>query len=139
MSGEFTVINPYLIKELKALGLWDTVMLKDIKYYDGSLQKIERIPEALKQRYATAFEVPAHWLVEAGSRRQKWIDQSQSLNLYLAEPSGKKLDELYKLIWIKGLKTSYYLRTLAASHAEKATLEKGHLNAVQSLEEHKTV
>ncbi len=135
MSGEFTVINPYLIKELKALGLWDTVMLNDIKYYDGSLQKIERIPEALKQRYATAFEVPAHWLVEAGSRRQKWIDQSQSLNLYLAEPSGKKLDELYKLIWIKGLKTSYYLRTLAASHAEKATLEKGHLNAVQSLSE----
>jgi ribonucleoside-diphosphate reductase alpha chain len=133
MSGEFTVINPYLIKELKALGLWDTVMLNDIKYYDGSLQKIERVPEALKQLYSTAFEIPIHWLVEAGSRRIKWIDQSQSLNLYMAEPSGKKLDELYKLIWTKGLKTSYYLRTLGASHAEKATLEKGHLNAVQSL------
>ncbi len=132
MSGEFTVINPYLIKDLKSLTLWDAVMLNDIKYYDGSLQKIERIPEELKQLYATAFEIPAQWLVEAGSRRQKWIDQSQSLNLYLAEPSGKKLDELYKLVWLKGLKTSYYLRTLAATHMEKATLEKGHLNAVQS-------
>lgn len=135
MSGEFTVINPYLIKDLKSLGLWDAVMLNDIKYYDGSLQKIERIPDTFKQLYATAFEVPVHWLVEAGSRRQKWIDQSQSLNLYLAEPSGKKLDELYKLIWLKGLKTSYYLRTLGATHMEKATLEKGHLNAVQSLTE----
>jgi ribonucleoside-diphosphate reductase alpha chain len=135
MSGEFTVINSYLIKDLKALGLWDAVMLNDIKYYDGSLQKIERIPEGLKQLYATAFEVPAHWLVEAGSRRQKWIDQSQSLNLYMAEPSGKKLDELYKHVWLKGLKTSYYLRTLGATHMEKATLEKGHLNAVQSLDE----
>jgi ribonucleoside-diphosphate reductase alpha chain len=135
MSGEFTVINPYLIKDLKSLGLWDAVMLNDIKYYDGSLQKIERIPEKLKQLYATAFEVPTHWLVEAGSRRQKWIDQSQSLNLYMAEPSGKKLDELYKQVWLKGLKTSYYLRTLGATHMEKATLEKGHLNAVQSLDE----
>ncbi|MDQ8039503.1 MAG: ribonucleoside-diphosphate reductase subunit alpha [Rickettsiella sp.] len=135
MSGEFTVINPYLIKDLKSLGLWDAVMLNDIKYYDGSLQKIERVPETLKQLYATAFEVPAQWLVEAGSRRQKWIDQSQSLNLYMAEASGKKLDELYKLVWLKGLKTSYYLRTLGATHMEKATLEKGHLNAVQSLNE----
>ncbi len=135
MSGEFTVINPYLIKDLKTIGLWDAVMLNDIKYYDGSLQKIDRIPERLKQLYATAFEVPAHWLVEAGSRRQKWIDQSQSLNLYMAEPSGKKLDELYKLVWLKGLKTSYYLRTLGATHTEKATLNKGHLNAVQSLQE----
>ncbi|WP_126323480.1 ribonucleoside-diphosphate reductase subunit alpha [Candidatus Rickettsiella viridis] len=135
MSGEFTVINPYLIKDLKSLGLWDAVMLNDIKYYDGSLQKIDRIPDTLKQLYATAFEVPVHWLVEAGSRRQKWIDQSQSLNLYMAEPSGKKLDELYKLIWLKGLKTSYYLRTLGATHMEKATLERGHLNAVQSLAE----
>lgn len=135
MSGEFTVINPYLIKDLKSLGLWDAVMLNDIKYYDGSLQKIERIPETFKQLYATAFEVPVHWLVEAGSRRQKWIDQSQSLNLYMAEPSGKRLDELYKLIWLKGLKTSYYLRTLGATHMEKATLERGHLNAVQSFAE----
>lgn len=135
MSGEFTVINPYLIKDLKTIGLWDAVMLNDIKYYDGSLQKIDRIPERLKQLYATAFEVPAHWLVEAGSRRQKWIDQSQSLNLYMAEPSGKKLDELYKLVWLKGLKTSYYLRTLGATHTEKATLNKGHLNAVESLQE----
>lgn len=135
MSGEFTVINPYLIKDLKTIGLWDAVMLNDIKYYDGSLQKIDRIPERLKLLYATAFEVPTHWLVEAGSRRQKWIDQSQSLNLYMAEPSGKKLDELYKLAWLKGLKTSYYLRTLGATHTEKATLNKGHLNAVQSLQE----
>lgn len=131
MSGEFTVINPYLVKDLKLLGLWDAVMLNDLKYYDGSLQKIERIPDSLKQLYATAFEVPAQWLVEAGSRRQKWIDQSQSLNLYMAQASGKKLDELYKRIWLKGLKTSYYLRTMGATHAEKATLDKSHLNSVQ--------
>ncbi|MFM2322127.1 MAG: ribonucleoside-diphosphate reductase [Pseudomonadota bacterium] len=132
MSGEFTVINPYLVKDLKLLGLWDAVMLNDLKYYDGSLQKIERVPESLKQLYATAFEIPTHWLVEAGSRRQKWIDQSQSLNLYMAQASGKKLDELYKNIWLKGLKTSYYLRTMGATHTEKATLEKSHLNSVQS-------
>lgn len=132
MSGEFTVINPYLVKDLKLLGLWDAVMLNDLKYYDGSLQKIERVPDSLKQLYATAFEIPPHWLVEAGSRRQKWIDQSQSLNLYMAQASGKKLDELYKNIWLKGLKTSYYLRTMGATHTEKATLEKSHLNSVQS-------
>jgi ribonucleoside-diphosphate reductase alpha chain len=131
MSGEFTVINPYLVKDLKLLGLWDAVMLNDLKYYDGSLQKIERVPDSLKQLYATAFEVPTHWLVEAGSRRQKWIDQSQSLNLYMAQASGKRLDELYKNIWLKGLKTSYYLRTMGATHTEKATLEKSHLNSVQ--------
>ncbi|MGC1854645.1 MAG: ribonucleoside-diphosphate reductase subunit alpha [Candidatus Aquirickettsiella sp.] len=131
MSGEFTVINPYLVKDLKLLGLWDAVMLNDLKYYDGSLQKIERVPDSLKQLYATAFEVPTHWLVEAGSRRQKWIDQSQSLNLYMAQASGKKLDALYKQIWLKGLKTSYYLRTMGATHTEKATLEKSHLNSVQ--------
>jgi ribonucleoside-diphosphate reductase alpha chain len=131
MSGEFTVINPYLVKDLKLLSLWDAVMLNDLKYYDGSLQKIERVPASLKQLYATAFETPAHWLVEAGSRRQKWIDQSQSLNLYMAQASGKKLDELYRLIWLKGLKTSYYLRTMGATHTEKATLEKSHLNSVQ--------
>ena len=132
MSGEFTVINPYLVKDLKLLGLWDAVMLNDLKYYDGSLQKIERVPDSLKQLYATAFEIPTHWLVEAGSRRQKWIDQSQSLNLYMAQASGKKLDELYKNIWLKGLKTSYYLRTMGATHTEKATLEGSHLNSVQS-------
>jgi ribonucleoside-diphosphate reductase alpha chain len=132
MSGEFTVINPYLVKDLKLLGLWDAVMLNDLKYYDGSLQKIERVPDSLKQLYATAFEIPTDWLVEAGSRRQKWIDQSQSLNLYMAQASGKKLDELYKNIWLKGLKTSYYLRTMGATHTEKATLEKSHLNSVQS-------
>ncbi len=137
MSGEFTVVNPYLIRDLKALGLWDAVMLNDLKYYDGSVQKIERIPDELKRLYATAFEIPAHWLVEAASRRMKWIDQSQSLNLYMAEASGKKLDELYKLVWIKGLKTSYYLRTLSATHAEKATLERGHLNVVQSRDDAK--
>ena len=131
MSGEFTVINPYLIKDLKLLGLWDAVMRNDLKYYDGSVQKIERIPDGLKQLYATAFEIPAHWLVEAGSRRQKWIDQSQSLNLYMAHASGKKLDELYKQVWLKGLKTSYYLRTMGATHTEKATLAKSHLNSVQ--------
>lgn len=130
MSGEFTVINPYLVKDLKLLKLWDAVMLNDLKYYDGSLQKIERIPDSLKQLYATAFEVPTHWLIEAGSRRQKWIDQSQSLNLYMAQASGKKLDELYKRVWLKGLKTSYYLRTMGATHTEKATLEKSHLNSV---------
>ncbi|WP_081441721.1 ribonucleoside-diphosphate reductase subunit alpha [Rickettsiella grylli] len=130
MSGEFTMINPYLINDLKLLGLWDAVMLNDLKYYDGSLQKIERIPDHLKQLYATAFEIPAHWLVEAGSRRQKWIDQSQSLNLYMAHASGKKLDELYKQVWLKGLKTSYYLRTMGATHTEKATLAKSHLNSV---------
>jgi ribonucleoside-diphosphate reductase alpha chain len=132
MSGEFTVINPYLVKDLKLLGLWDAVMLNDLKYYDGSLQEIERVPDSLKQLYATAFEIPTHWLVEAGSRRQKWIDQSQSLNLYMAQASGKKLDELYKNIWLKGFKTSYYLRTMGATHTEKATLEGSHLNSVQS-------
>ncbi len=96
LSGEFTVINPYLVKDLKQLGLWDEVMVNDFKYYNGSLQKIERIPDSLKQLYATAFEIATHWLVEAGSRRQKWIDQAQSLNLYMAQPSGKKLDQLYK-------------------------------------------
>mgnify|MGYP003417280543 FL=1 len=132
MSGEFTVINPYLVKDLKLLGLWDAVMLNDLKYYDGSLQKIERVPDSLKQLYATAFEIPTHWLVEAGSRRQKWIDQSQSLNLHIAETKEKKLYELYKNIWNKGKKTSYYLRTMGATHTEKATLEGSHLNSVQS-------
>lgn len=121
LSGEFTVVNPYLVADLKQRGLWDEVMIADLKYYDGSVQKIDRIPEGLKALYACAFEIDPRWLVEAASRRQKWLDQSQSLNLYLAEPSGKKLDALYKLAWVKGLKTTYYLRTLAASRVERHT------------------
>nr|WP_246628651.1 ribonucleoside-diphosphate reductase subunit alpha [Methylomagnum ishizawai] len=132
LSGEFTVVNPYLVAELKRHGLWDAVMINDLKYYDGSVQKIERVPEAVKRMYATAFELDARWLIEAGSRRQKWIDQAQSLNLYMAEPSGKKLDNLYKLAWIRGLKTTYYLRTLGATHVEKSTAFDGKLNAVKS-------
>ncbi|MGX2040167.1 ribonucleoside-diphosphate reductase subunit alpha [Methylocaldum sp. MU1018] len=132
LSGEFTVVNPYLVNDLKKLDLWDAVMINDLKYYDGSLQKIERIPDDLKRIYATAFEVDPRWLVEAASRRQKWIDQAQSLNLYMAEPSGKKLDNLYKLAWIRGLKTTYYLRTLGATHVEKSTAFDGRLNAVKT-------
>src|SRR3990167_8887855 len=131
LSGEFTVINPYLVTDLKALNLWDEVMINDLKYFDGSVQAINRVPAELKRRYATAFEVDPTWLVEAGSRRQKWIDQAQSLNIYMAKPSGKKLDELYKQTWIRGLKTTYYLRSLGASNAEKSTLTDGALNAVK--------
>jgi len=120
LSGEFTVVNEALVRDLKALDLWDEVMVADLKYFDGSLARIERVPDELKARYATAFEIDPVWLIEAAARRQKWIDQAQSLNLYLALPSGKKLDELYKLAWLRGLKTTYYLRTLGASQAEKA-------------------
>jgi len=119
LSGEFTVVNAHLVRELKALGLWDEVMVADLKYFDGSLAPIERIPAELKARYATAFEIEPHWLVEAASRRQKWIDQAQSLNLYIAAASGRKLDELYRLAWLRGLKTTYYLRTLGATAMEK--------------------
>jgi ribonucleoside-diphosphate reductase alpha chain len=132
LSGEFTVVNPYLVAELKKHDLWDAVMINDLKYYDGSLQKIERVPDAIKQMYATAFELDARWLIEAASRRQKWIDQAQSLNLYMSAPSGKKLDNLYKLAWIRGLKTTYYLRTLGATHVEKSTAFDGKLNAVKN-------
>lgn len=132
LSGEFTVVNPYLVHDLKKLDLWDEVMINDLKYYDGSVQRIERIPSLLKQTYATAFEIDPRWLVEAAARRQKWIDQGQSLNLYMAEPDGKKLDALYKLAWLRGLKTTYYLRSMGASHVEKSTLADGKLNAVQS-------
>ncbi len=132
LSGDFTVLNSYLVDDLKQLGLWDEVMVHDLKYFDGSVMPIERIPSDLKQRYATAFEVDASWLIKAGSRRQKWIDQSQSLNLYLAEPSGKKLDEMYKLAWTSGLKTTYYLRTTSATTAEKSTVKNSALNAVSS-------
>ncbi len=130
LSGEFTVINEYLVRDLKAAGLWDGVMLADVKYFDGNLARIDRIPAELKALYATAFEVDPSWLVECASRRQKWIDQAQSLNLYMGGASGKKLDELYKLAWVRGLKTTYYLRTLAATSAEKSTGRGGELNAV---------
>lgn len=134
LSGEFTVVNPYLVADLKARGLWDAVMINDLKYYDGSVQPIERIPEDLKQLYASAFEIEPHWLIEAASRRQKWIDQAQSLNLYMGEPSGKRLDRLYRLAWIRGLKTTYYLRTLGATHVERSTIPQAEranrLNAV---------
>lgn len=120
LSGEFTVMNPYLARDLKALNLWDEVMTHDLNHFDGSVQSIARIPEDLKAMYATAFEVDARWLIEAAARRQKWIDQGQSLNLYMAEPSGKRLDNLYKLAWVRGLKTTYYLRSLGATHMEKS-------------------
>jgi len=132
LSGEFTVINEYLVRDLKKLGLWDDVMVMDLKHFDGSLRRIDRVPEDLKQLYATAFEVEPVWLVEAASRRQKWIDQAQSLNIYMAGASGKKLDETYKLAWLRGLKTTYYLRTIGATHAEKSTVSRGQLNSVSS-------
>lgn len=132
LSGEFTVANPYLVHDLKKRGLWDQVMMHDLKYYNGSVQMIERIPADLKLKYATSFELDPAWLVEAASRRQKWIDQAQSLNLYMAEPSGKKLDALYRHAWIKGLKTTYYLRSMGATSTEKATINDGALNAVKS-------
>ncbi|MGE5169788.1 MAG: ribonucleoside-diphosphate reductase subunit alpha [Rudaea sp.] len=130
LSGEFTVVNEQLVKDLKALGLWDDVMASDLKYFDGSLAKIDRVPAELRALYATAFEVDPAWIVEAGARRQKWIDQAQSLNIYMAGASGKKLDDTYKLAWIRGLKTTYYLRTLAKTSAEKSTGRGGELNAV---------
>jgi len=132
LSGEFTVVNPYLIHDLKALGLWDSVMLNDLKYYEGSVQKIDRIPDALKVMYATSFEISPQWLVEAASRRQKWIDQAQSLNLYIADANGKKLDITYRMAWLRGLKTTYYLRALGATSAEKSTVSGGKLNAVKA-------
>ena len=134
LSGEFTVVNPYLIKDLKDRGLWDSVMVNDLKYYDGSVQGIDRIPEDLKSVYATAFEVEPRWLVDAASRRQKWIDQAQSLNLYINNASGKKLDVTYRMAWFRGLKTTYYLRSLAATGTEKSTIDTGELNAVSSAE-----
>lgn len=131
LSGEFTVVNPYLVSDLKAAGLWDEVMVNDLKYYNGSVQAIERIPSNIRSRYATAFEIDPRWLVECASRRQKWIDQAQSLNLYMAQASGKKLDRLYRLAWIRGLKTTYYMRSLGATSAEKSTIKDDSLNAVK--------
>ncbi len=132
LSGEFTVINGYLVRDLKRLGLWDDVMVMDLKHFDGSLSPIDRVPAEVKSLYATAFEVETKWLVEAAARRQKWIDQAQSLNIYMAGASGKKLDDTYKLAWIRGLKTTYYLRTQSATHAEKSTVASGRMNAVSS-------
>jgi ribonucleoside-diphosphate reductase alpha chain len=132
LSGEFTIINSYLVHDLKRLGLWDDVMVMDLKHFDGSLSPIDRVPAEIKALYATAFEVETQWLVEAASRRQKWIDQAQSLNIYMAGASGKKLDETYKLAWIRGLKTTYYLRTMSATHVEKSTVSAGRMNAVSS-------
>ena len=133
LSGEFTVVNEHLVRDLKALGLWDEVMVSDLKYFDGSLAKIDRVPAETRQLYATAFEIEPSWLIECAARRQKWIDQAQSLNIYMAGASGKKLDETYKLAWQRGLKTTYYLRTIGATHAEKSTTTRtGQLNSVAS-------
>ncbi|MFT5710547.1 MAG: ribonucleoside-diphosphate reductase alpha chain [Halioglobus sp.] len=132
LSGEFTVVNPYLVNDLKARDLWDSVMVNDLKYYDGSVQAVERIPADLKEMYSTAFEVEPRWLIEAASRRQKWIDQAQSLNLYINNANGKKLDITYRMAWYSGLKTTYYLRSLAATGTEKSTIDTGALNAVSS-------
>ena len=129
LSGEFTVVNPYLIEDLKERGLWDAVMVNDLKYYEGSVRNISRMPDDLKSVYATAFEVEPRWIVDAASRRQKWIDQAQSLNLYIDNASGKKLDQTYRMAWWRGLKTTYYLRSLAATGTEKSTIDTGALNA----------
>ena len=135
MSGDFTAVNPALVRDLKSQGLWDAVMVSDLKYYDGSLGPIDRVPDDLKALYATAFEIDPTWLVEAAARRQKWIDQSQSLNLYIREPNGRQLDALYRLAWKRGLKTTYYLRSRSATHVEKSTLKgtDGRLNAVSAV------
>ena len=137
LSGEFTVVNPYLVRDLKDRGIWDEVMVNDLKYFDGSVKKIDRIPDDIKEIYATAFEVDPRWLVESAARRQKWIDQGQSLNLYMAEPSGKKLDNLYKLAWVRGLKTTYYLRSLGATHMEKNSNDSSEKDSNQNLNEQK--
>ena len=134
LSGEFTVVNPCLVHDLKAHGLWDEVMVSDLKYFDGSVQQIDRIPDDLKMLYASAFEIDPRWLVECASRRQKWLDQAQSLNLYMREPDGRKMDNLYKLAWIRGLKTTYYLRSLGATHVEKSTLQGGRENRLAAVE-----
>ena len=138
LSGEFTVVNPYLIEELKKENLWDEVMLSDLKYFEGSLKQINRVPEHIKNKFKTAFEVEPRFIVEAASRRQKWIDQAQSLNLYIANVDGKKLDITYRMAWYKGLKTTYYLRSMGATATEKSTVERSSLNAVQSNQEAQT-
>jgi len=132
MSGDFTVVNAALVRDLKTQGLWDEVMISDLKYFDGALGGIERVPDELKQLYATSFEVETTWIIQSAARRQKWIDQAQSLNLYIAEPNGRKLDALYREAWHSGLKTTYYLRSRSATHVEKSTMKRtdGKLNAV---------
>jgi ribonucleoside-diphosphate reductase alpha chain len=135
LSGEFTITNQWLVNDLKKRDLWDEVMIADLKHYDGTVSKIDRIPENLRKLYATAFEISPNWLVEAAARRQKWIDQAQSLNLYMAGASGKKMDDLYKLAWLRGLKTTYYLRSLGATATEKSTIHTGNLNAVSAHQE----
>ena len=135
LSGEFTVVNPFMVRDLKERGLWDNVMVNDLKYFDGSLQKIERIPEELKTLYATAFEVEPRWIVDAASRRQKWIDQAQSLNLYIAGASGKKLDITYRMAWLRGLKTTYYLTRAGSDshgkiHARQRHVKRGECGVV---------
>jgi len=132
LSGEFTVTNIPMVKTLKSLGIWDSVMINDLKYYDGSVKEISRIPEDVKKLYATSFDIEPRWLIDAASRRQKWIDQSQSLNLYIDEPNGKKLDIMYRMAWLRGLKTTYYLRSRSATTAEKSTIATGELNAVSA-------
>ena len=132
LSGEFTVVNPHLVRALKQRDLWDEVMVNDLKYFDGSVQQIDRIPDDIKSLFATAFEVEPRWLIESASRRQKWIDQAQSLNLYINQPSGKKLDVIYRMAWYLGLKTTYYLRSMGATSTEKSTVQAGALNAVQA-------
>ena len=132
LSGEFTIVNPYLVRKLKALNLWDDVMINDLKYFEGSLTEISRIPDDIKALFSTAFEVEPQYIVEAASRRQKWIDQAQSLNLYIGNANGKKLDLTYRMAWYSGLKTTYYLRSIAATTTEKSTIHQGTLNAVSS-------
>ena len=135
LSGEFTVVNPYLIEELKKENLWDDVMLSDLKYYEGSLSQINRVPEHIKEKFKTAFEVEPRFIVESASRRQKWIDQAQSLNLYIGNVDGKKLDVTYRMAWYKGLKTTYYLRAMGATATEKSTVDRSSLNAVETKQE----
>jgi ribonucleoside-diphosphate reductase alpha chain len=132
LSGEFTIVNPHLVRKLKALDLWDDVMINDLKYFEGSLSQISRIPEDVKTLFSTAFEVEPQYIVEAASRRQKWIDQAQSLNLYIGNANGKKLDLTYRMAWYSGLKTTYYLRSIAATTTEKSTINQGTLNAVSA-------
>jgi ribonucleoside-diphosphate reductase alpha chain len=132
LSGEFTIVNPHLVRKLKALDLWDDVMINDLKYFEGSLTEISRIPDDIKKLFSTAFEVEPQYIVEAASRRQKWIDQAQSLNLYIGNANGKKLDLTYRMAWYSGLKTTYYLRSIAATTTEKSTINQGSLNAVSA-------
>ena len=132
LSGEFTVINENLVNALKEIDMWDEVMVYDLKNLNGSLETISRVPDEIKRIFATSFEIEPKWLIESASRRQKWIDQSQSLNLYVAEPNGKKLDVMYKMAWLRGLKTTYYLRSKGATTSEKSTISNSELNKVQA-------